>query len=182
MIGLAAPGKYYSPFIDRYLDVASWLRSSLLHGSQWMLSLFRIDSYFNSEYVLSMVRGRGVKLVYSCLGLGVMSFWVAFVIASFTSVKRKFAWIIIGLFIIWLINVSRISLLLLAINRGWKIPLGINHHTWFNIVAYGAIFLMMWFFSKSKGKSENPKVDEGNDRNLSSNPLDGEKTVSSTNI
>jgi hypothetical protein len=40
---------------------------------------------------------------------------------------------------------------LVAINRQWAMPLGIDHHTWFNIFAYGAIFGLMFFFEKGSG-------------------------------
>jgi len=43
-----------------------------------------------------------------------------------------------------------VSLLLVAINRKWAMPLGWDHHTWFNIVAYIAIFTMMYFFDKKR--------------------------------
>ncbi|HMJ47544.1 MAG TPA: hypothetical protein VK498_09450 [Ferruginibacter sp.] len=160
VIGLTAPGDYYSPFLAKYLNYISWLRNSLLNGSQWLLSLFGDDTYYQNEYVLSQVNGRGVKLVYSCLGLGVMSFWIAFITASVSFLKRKIIWILSGLFVIWLINIIRISLLLVSLNHSWKMPFGIDHHTWFNIVAYGVIFLMMYLFSKAKVKRQNPKVIE----------------------
>jgi hypothetical protein len=52
---------------------------------------------------------------------------------------------------------------LVAVNKHWKMPLGINHHDWFTIVAYAVIFLMIFAFDKNnniqkinKSVSENP--------------------------
>ncbi|HCF63679.1 MAG TPA: hypothetical protein DEU93_05525 [Chitinophagaceae bacterium] len=64
---------------------------------------------------------------------------------------KKGMWLIIGWGVLWIINVVRIGLLLIAYNKGWGMPLGIDHHTWFNIFAYGAIFFMMYLFER-KGK------------------------------
>jgi exosortase/archaeosortase family protein len=97
-----------------------------------------------------------------CVGYGVYSFWIAFVAANTGTVLKKMGWIISGLLILWFINVIRITLFLVAINKGWPMPLGINHHTWFTIAAYGMIFILIWlydrssrnkFFNKSKKKS-----------------------------
>lgn len=89
---------------------------------------------------------------YSCLGYGVTSFWIAFVFANTGSWKRKAAWMIGGAVVLWVINVLRISLVLIGANRNWKFPFGWDQHTWFNIVAYGAIFVMIWVYDK-KGLS-----------------------------
>ena len=158
VIGFSAPGNYYSSFIDHYLNFISWIRASLLFGTKMMLKLFGIETYYVDEYVLRKVNGRGVKLVYGCIGYGIMSFWIAFITASSKQWIKKLKWITGGLLLIWLINISRISLLLVATNDNWKMPLGWDHHTWFNLVAYIAILIMMYFFDRSsetKKKQEN---------------------------
>lgn len=53
---------------------------------------------------------------------------------------------------LWLINVLRISLLLIAFDKHWSIPFNMDHHTLFNIVAYILIFGMIWFFDKQQKK------------------------------
>ena len=83
-----------------------------------------------------------------CLGYGVMSFWIAFVVANKGTSIKKLKWLLGGLFLICLINVIRISLLLLAINFHWLTPY-FNHHTWFNIIAYLIIFILIYFYDKS---------------------------------
>lgn len=154
--GLAAPeGKYYSGFIDKHLDYVSWLRSSLTHGTKLLVSAFGYPADLLSLTVLQVRGGRGINVGYSCLGYGVISFWIAFVFANRGSWEKKLAWMLGGAFVLWIINVLRISLVLLAANRNRKFPLGWDHHTWFNIVAYGAIFAMIWVYDKGtrmKGK------------------------------
>ena len=153
LTGISVKGGLYSPFIEQYFNIASWLRSSLIAATKLFVSFFNIDAVRTSEYVLRVPAANGIKIVYSCLGFGVLSFWIAYIIAASAKKSKKIIWLFVGLLLIWLINVGRISMVLLAGNRGWKFPLGLDHHTWFNIVAYLAIFTMMFFFEKSIKKS-----------------------------
>ena len=148
VIGLSAPGDYYSPFIDKYLDYITWITNALMKGTEVLLSIFGIDTYRAPGFIIRIVDGRGVQIAYDCVGYGVLSFWTAFVLATSNPIKRKILWLVGGLFFLWLINVIRITLFLLAVNRGWAMPLGVDHHTWFNIAAYTAIFAMIYFYQK----------------------------------
>src|SRR5688572_8696317 len=96
VIGLAAPGNMYSAFIDDYLNYPAWLRTSLLFGSKIFLSIVGFDSVIYETFYLRMPGGRGIHMVYSCLGIGVLSFWVAFIFANRGSVGKKLAWILVG--------------------------------------------------------------------------------------
>lgn len=145
--GLAIPGNYYSAFVDQYFDIAHFFKVILVKGAGLLLSLFNVENYDN-KYVLRLPLGRGIIMSDSCIGFGVMSFWIAFVVASGNSVKHTLGWICLGLFLIYIINITRVALLLLAINRNWGIPIELDHHTWFNIAAYLLIFTMIYFFNK----------------------------------
>ena len=151
MIGLAAPGGAYSPFIERYLDYVSWIKVSLISATAWILSLFHIHTHTEPGFVLRIDGGRAIIIAMSCVGYGVYSFWTAFVVANTGRFWKKVAWITGGLFILWFINVTRLTLFLLAMNRGWPMPLGIDHHTWFEIVAYIAIFIFIFLYDRSSG-------------------------------
>ncbi len=148
VIGLTVPGGRYVPFIHDHLDYVSAIRNSLLYGSKWLLSLFGYDTYIAGGHNLRFFNGRGIRIEYECVGYGVMSFWIAFVIASQGTLKRKIFWLLFGLLFIWLLNITRLSLLLLAINKGWPMPMGWDHHTWFNIFAYLFIFIFIWLFNR----------------------------------
>lgn len=147
--GLAVPGGTYSPFVEKYLNVAAWLRSSLIMSTKLFVGVFGFDTVRTNEYVLRVPAASGIKIVYSCLGFGVMSFWAAYIIATTGDMFNKTVWLFGGLFLIWFVNVVRISLVLIGANKGWKFPFGWDHHTWFNIAAYLVIFTMMYFFEKS---------------------------------
>jgi exosortase/archaeosortase family protein len=158
IIGLSAPGGYYSDIIHKYFNYISVLRASLLHGSKEALSIFNFDTYVSGKYVLKVRNGPGVKVVYACLGYGVMSFWIAFITANRGNVLKKLTWIFGGLFLIWLINITRISLLLAATTRRWYMPAWLNHHTLFNIAAYLLIFALIYFYDKSGRFKTLPKA------------------------
>ncbi len=149
LIGISVPGGIYIPFIEKYLNIANWIRSSLLNTTSAFLGLLGLHTIRIDEYVLRVKDGNGIKIIYACLGIAVSSFWVAFVIANKASLQKKMSWVFSGVLLIWIINVLRISLVLLANAKGWHFPFGWDHHTWFNIIAYLAIFLMMYFFDKS---------------------------------
>lgn len=151
VIGLANPGEYYSRFVDRYFDYVSGIKHSLIAGTRFTLGLFGIPTYTIPGFIVRITNGTGVTIAMDCVGYGVMSFWAAYVAASGGHFKRMAFWILAGFFILWLINVIRISLLLVAYNKHWGMPLGLDHHTWFNIAAYIAIFTMMYGYERSKG-------------------------------
>ena len=157
IIGLSATDGYYSPFVARYLDFVSQLKWGLMKSTKWLLSVFGIETYFAPNFSIKIVEGRGVRIAMSCVGYGVYSFWIAFILASAGKWVSKMLWVLGGLLLLWTINVVRISLFLLAVDRNWPMPLGLDHHTWFNIFAYGAIFTMMYFFYKSGSAPRQPE-------------------------
>ena len=116
-----------------------------------ILSLFNIQTHTEPGFLIRINGGRGVFIAMDCVGYGVYSFWIAFVAANSGRFWKKVRWIVSGVVVLWLINVIRITLFLVAINKGWPMPLGINHHTWFNIVAYLMIFILIWLYDRSSG-------------------------------
>ena len=151
--GLAVPGGLYHPIVEKYFNVAGWLRSSLIYGTKTFVSFFKIDTIRTSDYILRIPNGNGIRIVYSCLGFGVMSFWTAYIVATVALIKQKIIWLFFGLSIIWLINVIRISMVLIAGKKGWRFLFGWDHHTWFNIIAYLFIFILMFLFEKNLRKT-----------------------------
>ena len=152
MIGITTPGGYYVPFADTYLDYISGLRHLLLHTSKGLLTMIGFDVYLKDSYTIKMVNGRGVQVVYSCLGYGLLSFWIAFIIANKMPFRSMLKWMMGGLLVIFSLNVFRIALMLISVNKHWPSLLNLDNHTWFNIVAYGAIFCMIYLFDRSQKK------------------------------
>ncbi len=155
MIGFTAPGgRMHIPFFEKYLDYVSWIKLSLIKVPAFILGLFGIATHEEPGFLLRINGGRGVIVAYSCVGYGVYSFWIAFVVANKGKFWKKVRWAVGGVLALWFINMIRIMLFLLAINKGWPMPLGIDHHTWFNIVAYLLIFLMILWYDRNEKKNE----------------------------
>lgn len=123
----------------------------MINATSGILSVFNIQTLKEPGFLLRIKGGRAIIIAMSCVGYGVYSFWIAFVAANTGTFWKKMRWIIIGLLILWFINVIRITLFLLSINKGWPMPLGLDHHTWFTIVAYGMIFILIWLYDKKSG-------------------------------
>ena len=153
LIGITSPGGYYMPFAAKYLDYVSGLRFLLLHSSKWMLSLIGYDIYLKDIYTIKLANGSGVHVGYDCIGYGVLFFWVAFIYANNVPAAKKIRWMLGGIACIWIVNVIRISLMLIAVNNKWKPVFNLDNHTWFNIAAYTVIFTMIYLFDQSEKRS-----------------------------
>lgn len=155
LIGIVSPGGYYSKFVATWLDYVSLLRYVLLQSSMAILHVLGYQVYLKDAYSITLQNGHGVHVGFDCIGYGVMAFWLAFVLANNGSKMKKLQWISIGLFSIFIINVVRISMMLIAVNKHWKSPLGLDNHTLFNIVAYALIFFMIYLFDRTaKNKAD----------------------------
>ena len=148
IIGLSSKEGNYNSFISNYFNYIRWLRISLLHGTKLLLHLFGVNTYIASEYNIKKIGGSGVMIVFQCVGYGIMSFWSAFIIAIDDFFSRKIKIWLLGFILFWIMNVCRLSLVLVANNNKWSMPLGIDHHTWFNILSYMFILIMMYFYEK----------------------------------
>ena len=146
---ITSQGSHYSPFFDEHLNYIRWFRNLLLAVSRSIINIFGFACISNDYQLL--VAGRGIiDVVYSCLGLGVMSFYAAFVIAYPKPLKPKLIFLITGLVCIQLLNVLRFVLLALLWNKKSKLIL--DHHTIFNIVIYIIIAISLYFWVKHDDK------------------------------
>jgi len=160
IIGLASPGGYYSSFINEYLNYVKWFRYALLYSAKGLLSIAGYKVFVQNMYILRMYNGAGVRLVYSCLGIGVMSFWAAFIFANKASWQKRSIWILGGWALFFFINVVRISLLLISANKRETNVLNLDNHTLFNIAAYLLVFVMIYLFDKSQKRSTGEGIKE----------------------
>lgn len=157
VIGLSSTEGGYNAFVAQHLNFIDPFRRFLLSATQGLLSAAGYRTYFRDTFTLSFLGGGGIRVVYSCLGYGLLSFWAAFVFANRGGWKRKAAWMLGGCLALVLVNILRLSLVLLAVNKGWPMPLGWDHHTWFNIMAYLLIFLMIYVFDRSRRREGNQR-------------------------
>ena len=154
VIGLAAPGGTHSPFVEKYFDYVSWIKQSLIWAVKNVMHWSGYTTYTRPDYIIGTTQGPSIKIAMDCVGYGVYSFWAAYVIANDGSWIKKTLWVVLGLLLLWIINAGRISLFMLALQKNKPMPFGIDHHTWFNIIAYIAIFGMIFLFEKRKSNTQ----------------------------
>ncbi len=153
VIGLVAPGGLYSPFIEKYFDYVSWIKQSLIWAVKNVAHWSGYETFVRPDFVISSYNA-SIKIAMDCVGYGVYSFWAAYVIANDGSWIKKTLWVLGGLLLLWIINAGRISLFFLVLQKNKSMPFGIDHHTWFNIIAYIAIFGMIFLFEKRKSNTQ----------------------------
>jgi exosortase/archaeosortase family protein len=158
MIGLMAPGGRYLPWLDEHLNYIKWLRTGILKSAKFIMQLLGYKMSMTDEYTLYITGANGIRLVYSCLGIGVMSFWIAFVTANKGNWKFKLKWVTGGLAIILISNITRISVLLAVKNARWRPFLNIEHHTFYNMVSYTIILLLIFFFIRKTNAASAAKT------------------------
>jgi exosortase/archaeosortase family protein len=148
--GITSPGSHYSAFLSQNLNYIEWLRLLLLRSSAGVLNLFGYTAISNNTDLLVAGHGK-LRLIYSCLGLGLISFFAAFVLAYPKSTKSKIIFLIAGIFIIEILNVIRFVLLGIFWN-GHSNQI-IDHHTIFNLTLYLLIFISLFFWIRKPAGS-----------------------------
>ena len=124
---------------------------------------FETNIYHYGVFALQIGTGVKVFLGFSCLGLGVMLVYTALIIAWPGRIKIKIPYILLGLMLIFALNVLRMSYLTWLSRDGTNFAnktisiFGIrkyDHHDLFNFFIYIVIFLLfiLWVevFSKIK--------------------------------
>lgn len=152
---VTSPGtKHYNPYLNQHSNYIAWLRNILLGSTSVLLNLIGFTAITNDYQLL--VAGHGtIKLVYSCLGLGVMSFFAAFVIAYPKPLRQKIYFLAAGLIAIQILNILRLAIVALYWTR--KAQLIIDHHLIFNSIIYLLISVALYFWVTAHDKKPNAK-------------------------
>ncbi len=138
-------GHHYNAVVANYFNYIGGLRWLLLHSSAKILNWLGFTAIANN-YDLLVVGHSIIQLVYSCLGLGVISFFAAFVLSYPKKSKAKMLFLVSGIFGIETLNLIRVMLLALFWNR--RDQRIIDHHIIFNIVVYIVIAVSLYLWVK----------------------------------
>jgi len=152
-LGITDPKNYYNSFLDENLNYIKWVTFSINYVASIFTGFFGIDSIVAGKQIF-VEHGASVLLEFSCLGFGISSFWIAFVIAHKASVKSKLLWCLGGVCAIWFLNCWRIAILLIALEKKWPTTGYLDHHGLFNLCSYLIIGLLIHFFLKRNEKYE----------------------------
>jgi len=152
--------KYYNATISTHFNYIQGLRTALIVPAVWIIKAFGFYAIYNETDVM-VVAGPYLRVNYSCLGLGVMSFLAAFVLAFPAPWKSTFKMLAIGILTIYILNICRIA--------GLGVLLGFfesqrqnftYHHEIFNIIVYICIFTLLYFWIK-KNTRKTDKIETG---------------------
>jgi exosortase family protein XrtF len=113
-------------------------------------------STFDSSVIVSVNLVSVVRIVEGCNAISVMILFVAFILAFSKGFVKTFSFILVGLLIIHILNVSRIALLTIGIMKYPEYE-HLLHGIIFPLVIYGTVFILwiIWVtkFTKDVSKS-----------------------------
>jgi exosortase/archaeosortase family protein len=147
---ITSQGKHHNAFIDEHLNYIRLLRHVLLGISAQVVNWFGYTAITNDLELLVVGRGT-IQVVYSCLGLGIMSFFAAFVIAYPKKLKAKLIFLLLGILGIQILNILRFVLLAIFWDKK-KGEMILDHHTIFNIIIYVIIAVSIYFWIRYDDK------------------------------
>ena len=148
-------GILYSAYLENHFNLIIGLTKLLTGSAKWVLETIGYSIVQKNYHSLRVEHFRGISVNPSCLGWGVMSFWIAFTIASAGTLPFKLKWAFAGLLILMSLNIFRIVLIVIANFRQWNIITSLDPHQTFNIFSYACIFILIIFFTRIQKKYEN---------------------------
>lgn len=153
MNSIMSPGsRFYNLYIAEHFDYIQGIKTALIIPAVWIIKAFGFYAIYNEQDVM-VVSGPLLRINYSCLGLGVMSFLAAFVFAFPASWKETIKMLIIGLICIYLLNIFRIAGLGLLFGFFQSQRQYFEyHHEIFNILVYIIIFVMLYIWIRKNTK------------------------------
>ena len=150
-----------SPLSKNYISVIAdnfnyikWIRHALLFCTSVLLRCFGFENITNDYDLLTVGRGI-VRMAYDCLGIGVMCFFSAFVLAYPKPFKKKLSFLLGGLLIIQTLNVIRMALV--AIFWDAKFQAVVDHHFIFNTIIYTIIGVALYFWVTADDRKKHAK-------------------------
>ncbi|WP_090781812.1 exosortase Y [Pedobacter sp. ok626] len=138
-IGITSPGGLYFSFLDQHLNYIELWRNLYIAAAAKILELMGYVVY-TTDVSLKVQGHSGFRLVYSCLGYGIISCFSAFALSFPKSLRSRLKFLFIGLSLILTLNLCRLILLSLFYNP----QITFNHHEIFNTGLYAAIILMSY--------------------------------------
>lgn len=139
-------GLLYSSYLDQNLNYFAWLRWTILHMANNILHGIGLKSYVYDMFTIKAPNNHGVYVGLPCLGYGMISFWLAFALAHEDSTLRKVIYGLSGVLLLWLLNCSRVAMLIFAVQHRWNVNKWMDNHTTFNMAVYALTFLMIIAF------------------------------------
>jgi exosortase/archaeosortase family protein len=140
-IAITAPGGWYIAVLDEHLNYIKLWRKVCLSSTAYVLNQLDYPVTI-TDTTLQIKPDKGFKIVYSCLGYGIMSVFAAFILSFKKSTPLTWVVLLAGLTLIHGLNILRLTLITLYWKRA-SVVMKINHHDLFNLFVYLMIGLMI---------------------------------------
>jgi len=147
-IAITSPGGLYLSFLDEHCNYIELWRNLYIATAAKTLELMGYTVY-TTDINLKVQGHSGFRLVYSCLGYGIMSCFSAFVLSFPKPLHSRLVFLLTGLTTIISLNLCRFILLPIFYNPKISI-LSANHHDIFNGVLYIILLLLIYKWVNSK--------------------------------
>ncbi|WP_316817493.1 exosortase Y [Pedobacter nyackensis] len=141
-IGIVSPGGLYIPFLDEHCNYIAIWRNLYISVAAKALEIMGY-TVSTTEISLKVQGHSGFRLVYSCLGYGIMSCFSAFTLSFPKPIRSRLTFLLTGLLVILILNLCRFILLPLFYNPQVTI-FSANHHDIFNVVLYIILLAVMY--------------------------------------
>lgn len=151
-IGLITKGGLYSGYLDNHLNYINLWRTFTIKSSSKILTVLGFH-FVESKTQIRVSGHGGYKLIYSCLGYGIMSLFAAFVANYKATLKDKLPFLILGLIQIQGLNTLRLvglSIFRFKVQHEW-----LDHHFAFNFFLYTILMLNIFWWTNKKTKPLN---------------------------
>lgn len=138
-------------------DIDNWLTLKVVHATVFTINMFGYNAM--AKDVMIQIDGEDVVFVYhACNGMVLMALFAGFIIAFPGPPTKKLLYIPLGILLINLLNILRVTALALNAHH-FSHTLDFNHKYTFTIVVYAAIFaLWMFWVKRYSGMSRHVKT------------------------
>lgn len=150
-IGLCAPGGIYWAFANEHLNFIRTYRHFLIGGTGIICDIFGLKYIYNDTAIRIVGHG-GIKIVYSCLGYGIISILMALAIAvPYQKIPQRIVYLLFGFLCFSFLNMMRLFIVSFYAHQARDLQ--IDHHLIFNFICYLLIILGIFLWIK-KAKLE----------------------------
>lgn len=163
-VELTLPGEKYSSYFTKHLNYINWITGSIMYTANIITQTVGLNTEVVNTRYLVVPGGHSLFMNWQCVGLGIFSFWAAFILANKMTLKKKIIWGIGGFLVIWFLNCCRTALLMIALEnnwkewkQGWKQGRTLDHHDLFNYGCYIILLGMIYLFYKKFKPKDSPK-------------------------
>ncbi|PKV75509.1 exosortase X [Pontibacter ramchanderi] len=124
-------------------DLDNWLTLQIVHATVYTINMLGYNAA--ARDIMIQINGVDVVFVYhACNGMVLMALFAGFIIAFPGPLSKKLIYIPLGIVLINLLNILRVTALALNAHH-FSHTVDFNHKYTFTLVVYAAIF-MLWMY------------------------------------